>query len=185
MNAFRSNGVPTFRALVAADIPVLNQNTTGTAAKATMLASGTDSTKLAGIAAGATKNDLATAVPLIAGTASIGTTASGYAAGDHVHPTQVQNNLTTASTTLAPSVTAVRDSLAIKLNQTATLAFTGDITASATQIGSGTIATTLANTAVTPAAYGQTAAQSPDWGSTFSVPSFTVDATSLDGCGCT
>jgi hypothetical protein len=41
-------GVPTFRALVAADIPTLNQNTTGNAATAT---TATNSTQLGGVAA--------------------------------------------------------------------------------------------------------------------------------------
>ncbi|GHT05536.1 hypothetical protein AGMMS49525_12960 [Bacteroidia bacterium] len=106
----------------------------------------------------------------------IGDAGYGYAAGNHQHPSQVQNNLTTLSTTLAPSVTAVRDSLAKKLDKGATLGLTGDVTASSATIGSASIATTLANTTVSAAAYGQTAAQTPGWGGTFSVPSFTVDA---------
>lgn len=70
--------MPTFRALDPADIPLLNQNTTGSAATAgsattaAALSAGTDRNKLDGIAAGATKNTASDTDPNPNGTAEAG-----------------------------------------------------------------------------------------------------------------
>ncbi|GHT02553.1 hypothetical protein AGMMS49525_06200 [Bacteroidia bacterium] len=168
-----TNGPPTFRALLATDIPTLNQSTTGNAATATALSAGTDRTKLDGIATGATKNDPSATNPLANGTAAPGAEAA-YSRGDHAHPTQVQNTMT-ASSSPAALVDAVNTALGNKLNSTQTLTLSGDVTSTATQLNGGSITTTLNTTTVAAAAYGQTAAQTPGWGGTFSVPSFTVD----------
>ncbi|GHT01811.1 hypothetical protein AGMMS49525_03630 [Bacteroidia bacterium] len=81
-----------------------------------------------------------------------------------------------ASTTLAPSASAVAAALTGKMEWNQALALTGDVTASSTGLNTGTIATPLASVlTTTPQAYGQTTAQSPGWEGTFSVPSFTVD----------
>ncbi|GHT01799.1 hypothetical protein AGMMS49525_03580 [Bacteroidia bacterium] len=172
-----TGGIPTFRALTPEDIPTLNQSTTGTAGYAFALAPDADKTKLDGIETGATKNSPPLTPPKIAnGTGTVGTVNDGYAYANHVHPTEVQNELNTASTTMAPSVDIVNDSLAVKLNRTSQFGLTGDVLVSSANIGNESFAATLKNSGVTSGAYGETAAQSPPWGGTFSVPSFTVDA---------
>ncbi|GHT06686.1 hypothetical protein AGMMS49525_15210 [Bacteroidia bacterium] len=153
------NGVPSFRALVANDIPTLNQSTSDNAATATALSAGTDRTKLDGIATGATKNDPIATNPLANGTASAGS-AAAYSRGAHVHPTQVQDNLN-ASTSLAPSVTTVNIALGNKLNGTQTLTLSGDVTGTVANLSSGTMTTTLATmTGLSATSHDQTAAQS-------------------------
>ncbi|GHT05970.1 hypothetical protein AGMMS49525_13820 [Bacteroidia bacterium] len=173
-----ANGVPAFRALVATDIPTLNQSTTGSAATATALSAGTDRTKLDGIATGATKNEPSTTAPK-ANSGATGSTGSetGFSRGDHVHPSQVQDNMT-ASTTLAPSVTAVNTALGNKMSSTQALNFTGDVTITTSPaLITSALTTQLKNTG-TPGTYGVTTTTplTSTWGGTFSVPGFKTDA---------
>ncbi|GHT04055.1 hypothetical protein AGMMS49525_09990 [Bacteroidia bacterium] len=171
-----TNGPPTFRALLATDIPTLNQSTTGNAATATALSAGTDRTKLDGIATGATKNDPSATNPLANGTAAPGPVAA-YSRGDHVHPTQVSTVLTGGSTTLAPSVKIVSDSLAVKLNRASSFALTGDVTVTSANLDIGSFGATLANSGVANGTWGtnSTTALTPAMGETFSVSGFATD----------
>ncbi|GHT47267.1 hypothetical protein FACS189440_07250 [Bacteroidia bacterium] len=116
-------------------IPATVPAATTTAAGAMTAA---DKTKLNAIATGATANAKTTLTPLVAGTAAIGSDA-GYAAGNHVHPAQ------TSVTGNAGTATKLATARAITL--------TGNVTGTANFDGSAaaSIATTLADNAVTSA----------------------------------
>lgn len=102
-----SSGTASLRAIVAADVPTLNQSTTGNAATATVATSATTASNATGVNGAA--------VPTSASV--VGTNSSGqFVAG-----------------TLPASITAL----------------TGDVTAT----GPGSVAATLASTAVTPGSY--------------------------------
>jgi hypothetical protein len=131
-------GVPTFRSIVAADIPTLNQNTTGTAANVTgtvAIANGGtgQTTALAGFNA---LSPITTAGDLILGNGTNSATRLGIGANGYV----LTSNGTTASWAAASSGSGTVTSI------TAGTGLTGG-----TITTSGTIA--LATTAVTAASY--------------------------------
>jgi len=151
---------PAFRALVAEDIPTLNQNTTGNAATATSATSftgnlsgdvsGTQSstvvnkingTSLAGLSTGILKNTTSTGVPTIAVAGTDYLAPNGSAANLTNFPTLNQNTTGTAA------------------NVTTNANLTGDVTS----VGN---ATTLAASGVVSGSYGSSTA----------IPTFTVDS---------
>jgi hypothetical protein len=118
-----SNGVPTFRALVAADVPTLNQNTTGSAATLTTSrningvafdgSADITVTAAAGTLSGSTLNSGVTASSLT----SVGTLASLATSGD----VTVGGNLTVnGTTTTINSTTITVDDKNIELGSVAT-----------------------------------------------------------------
>ena len=103
-----SNGTPTFRALVAADIPTLNQNTTGTAANVTDTVAIANGGTGATTAAGALTSLGAYAASNPSGyTSNLGTVTSASVASANGFAGTVANATTTPAITISTSITGI------------------------------------------------------------------------------
>jgi hypothetical protein len=162
-------GVPGFRAIVAADIPTLNQNTTGTAASVTgsnvvansNLATMVNATIKCRNTAGAGSPEDCTAAqvsaltnatdaPVFANVTAKPTTVAGYGISDAVTPTTMNNNTLPAShTTLASSsTTTLGATTATSINATPLGATTASTVAATTLTASGAVTLSPASAAV-------------------------------------
>jgi hypothetical protein len=136
-----SAGVPTFRAVVAADIPTLNQNTTGTASNVTgtvaVLNGGTGSTTTSGAR---------TNLGLVIGTDVL--SPSGSAASLTSFPTFNQNTTGSAATLTTGRTVAITGDLAYtspSFNGSANVTAAGTLATVNTNVGSFTNATLTVN----------------------------------------
>lgn len=169
-------------------------DTTGTAAAATKLATAR-AISLAGDATGSASFDGSAAVSIATTLASSGVTAGSYgpsanatpAAGGTFSVPQVtvdaKGRVTgaaarTITIPAAPTSVSGNAGTATKLATARTISLTGDATGSASFDGSAnaSITATLAASGATAGSYGPTAAASPGYGGTFTVPQVTVDA---------
>ena len=133
-----SNGTPTFRSLAASDVPLLNQNTTGSAATATTAVTVTGATQSAITSVG-TLTGLTVAAPIngsITGTAAIAsntTVSDDLATTSSVYPTWVSAN----TGNLPQKVTSSRLSFVPSTGVLTATAFRGNLTA--TDLTSGLV----------------------------------------------
>jgi hypothetical protein len=152
-----SAGVPTFRAIVAADVPTLNQNTTGTAANVTgivAIANGgtgasTDATARTALGLGTIATQEANSVAITGGAisnTSITVADNVFTLQDNVDPTkQAQFQLSAIGTGVTATYTmpAVTGTIAA-LNATQTFTAVNSFTASFNTFGASTITGTQA-----------------------------------------
>lgn len=135
-----SSGVPTFRALAASDVPLLNQNTTGSAATATTAVTVTGATQTAITSVG-TLTGLTVSAPIngsITGTAAIAsntTVTDDLTTTSTVYPTWVTSN----TGNLPQKVTSSRLSFVPSTGALVATSFRGNLTA--TDLTSGIVAT--------------------------------------------
>lgn len=135
-------GVPTFRAIVAADIPTLNQNTTGTAATITGVYSGTITSSQITTGLGFTPYNATNPNSYIALASAI----TGYTAGT--------NTALAATDTLLAALGKLQGQVTARGTGTVTSIVAGTGLSGGTITTTGTIA--LANTAVTAGSYTNT-----------------------------